>query len=98
MESGRPIKGEQLKKLHSRLEDNWSLVDEHHLEREFSFRDFKEALSFTNKVGELAESLDHHPDIHLSWGKVKVTIWSHKVGGLTENDFVFATRTDRLSR
>ena len=94
----KPLKGEQLKKLHSELGNGWSVVDEHHLEKEYSFRDFREALNFTNEVGELAESLDHHPDIHLSWGKVKIIIWSHKVSGITENDFVFAARADGLPR
>jgi 4a-hydroxytetrahydrobiopterin dehydratase len=94
----KPLKGEQLEKLHLDLGNGWSVVDEHHLEKEYIFKDFRESLNFTNEVGELAESLDHHPDIHLSWGKVKVIIWSHKVGGLTENDFVFAAKVDVLPR
>jgi len=96
-EGAKPLKGERLKNLHSELEGGWCVVDEHHLEKEYSFKDFREALNFTNKVGELAESVDHHPDIHLSWGKVKIVIWSHKVGGLTENDFVFAAKADGLT-
>ena len=55
-----------------------------------------EALDFTNKVGELAENQGHHPDIYLAWGKVKLTIWTHKVGGLTESDFVLAAKADQL--
>ena len=66
------------------------------MEREFKFKDFREALTFTNKVGELAEEQGHHPDIYLSWGKVKVTIWTHKIDGLTESDFVLAAKIDRL--
>jgi 4a-hydroxytetrahydrobiopterin dehydratase len=97
-QDAKPLKGEQLEKLYSELEDGWSVVDEHHLERDYSFSDFREALNFTNEVGELAEDLDHHPDIKLSWSKVKVTIWSHRVGGLTRNDFVFAAKVDLLPR
>jgi 4a-hydroxytetrahydrobiopterin dehydratase len=66
------------------------------LEKEFPFKDFREALAFTNEIGELAESQGHHPDIHLAWGKVKVTIWTHKIDGLTESDFVLAAKVDRL--
>ena len=73
-EGAKPLKGEELKNLYSELEGGWRVVDEHHLEKEYSFKDFREALNFTNKVGELAESVDHHPDIHLSWGKVNITL------------------------
>jgi 4a-hydroxytetrahydrobiopterin dehydratase len=91
-----PLKGNDLAKLRSELKQDWQVVKEHHLEREFKFKDFKEALGFTNKVGELAEQQGHHPDIALSWGKVKVTIWTHKIDGLTESDFVLAAKVDKL--
>ena len=68
------------------------MVDEHHLEREFRFKDFRAALDFTVRVGELAEQQGHHPDIYLAWGKVKLTIWTHKIDGLTESDFIFAAK------
>jgi 4a-hydroxytetrahydrobiopterin dehydratase len=70
-------------------------VDEHHLEKEYKFRNFQEALDFTNHVGELAERQNHHPDIYLAWGKVRLTIWTHKIDGLTESDFVFAAKADQ---
>jgi len=73
----------------------WQVVEDHHLEREYRFKDFREALDFTNLVGELAERVGHHPDISLAWGKVKVTIWTHKIDGLNEADFVFAAKADR---
>ena len=73
-----------------------AVIDNHHLEKEFKFKDFREALSFTNKVGKLAEAQGHHPDIYLAWGKVRLTIWTHKVDGLTESDFVLAAKADRL--
>jgi 4a-hydroxytetrahydrobiopterin dehydratase len=91
-----PLKGNDLAKLRRELKQDWQVVKEHHLEREFKFKDFKEALGFTNKVGELAEQQGHHPDIALSWGKVKVTIWTHKIDGLTESDFVLAAKVDKL--
>jgi 4a-hydroxytetrahydrobiopterin dehydratase len=92
------LKGNDLARLRSELNPGWQIVKEHQLEREFKFKDFREALNFTNKVGELAEEQGHHPDIYLSWGKVKVTIWTHKVDGLTESDFVLAAKIDKLAK
>jgi 4a-hydroxytetrahydrobiopterin dehydratase len=91
-----PLKGQALAQLARELKEGWRVVDEHHLEKESKFKDFREALAFTNKVGELAEAQGHHPDIYLAWGKVKVTIWTHKIDGLTESDFVMAAKIDRL--
>ena len=90
-----PLKGAQLEDLQDKLKNDWKIINEHHLEKDYSFKNFKEALDFTVKVGELAEDQDHHPDIFLTWGKVKVTIWTHKIDGLTESDFIFAAKTDR---
>ena len=90
-----PLKGAQLEDLQDKLKNDWKIINEHHLEKEYSFKNFKEALDFTVKVGELAENQDHHPDIFLTWGKDKVTIWTHKIDGLTESDFIFAAKTDR---
>ena len=89
-----PLHGKRLQELAEQLGGGWSAVDEHHLEKEFRFKDFRQALDFTNKVGELAELVGHHPDIHLAWGKVRVTVWTHKIGGLAEADFVFAAKVD----
>ncbi len=91
-----PLAGDDLNQLMSRLGGDWQVVDEHHLEKEFPFPDFREALDFTNRVGELAEAQGHHPDIYLAWGKVKITVWTHKINGLTESDFVFAAKSDSL--
>jgi len=91
-----PVKGRDLAQLKEQLHADWKVVNEHHLEREYKFKDFKEALAFTNKVGELAEAQGHHPDIYLAWGKVKLTVWTHKIDGLTESDFVLAAKADRL--
>lgn len=75
---------------------DWDIVDEHHLERQFSFPDFQSALDFTNAVGALAEAEGHHPDIYLAWGKVGIKIWTHKINGLTTSDFVLAAKIDGL--
>jgi 4a-hydroxytetrahydrobiopterin dehydratase len=76
--------------------ENWSAVNEHHLFRSCKFPDFKSALDFVNRVGAIAEEQGHHPDILLTWGKVDITIWTHKVDGLTESDFILAAKIDKL--
>ncbi len=92
-----PLKGAELATIHGRLGPSWAVIDEHHLEKEYTFDDFRQALSFTNKVGELAETQGHHPDILLGWGRTKITILTHKVDGLTESDFILAAKIDELS-
>ena len=90
-----PLQGEELARLSAETPD-WSVVERHHLEREFRFSNFQQALDFTNLIGALAESEGHHPDIFLAWGKVGVKIWTHKIDGLTESDFVLAAKIDSL--
>jgi 4a-hydroxytetrahydrobiopterin dehydratase len=90
-----PLKEHEYGELLSQLDDEWKVVAVHHLERSFSFENFKDALAFTNAVGEIAEQQAHHPDIYLAWGKVKVCIWTHKIDGLTASDFFFAAKCDR---
>jgi len=92
-----PLKGAEIEKYRAEIPE-WNVVNEHHLERVFSFPDFRTALEFVNRVGELAEEQGHHPDLLLSWGRVEVRIWTHKVDGLTESDFVLAAKIDRLPR
>ena len=91
-----PLTGPDLQRLQSQLGDDWQVIDEHHLEREYRFDDFRQALDFTVRVGEMAEEQGHHPDICLAWGKVKLTMWTHKIDGLTESDFIFAAKADTL--
>lgn len=93
-ESQEPLKGDAIKKLQHDLGDNWKVISEHHLEKEYSFKDFKEALDFTNRVGAIADQEGHHPDIFLGWGKVKLDLWTHNIGGLSENDFILAAKAD----
>ena len=90
-----PLKGEELDALQEKLGNGWQIINEHHLEKEYIFADFRQALDFTVKVGEVAENQGHHPDIYLAWGKVKLTIWSHKIDGLTESDFILGAKVDR---
>ena len=91
-----PLKGAELQPLHAQLGAGWDVVGEHHLERDYKFKNFREALAFVNRVGAMAEEQNHHPDLLLSWGRARVTIWTHKIDGLTESDFVFAAKCDRL--
>lgn len=91
-----PLAGPELADLQAALGGGWRAVDEHHLEKEFGFEDFRSALDFTNRVGELAEEQGHHPDIYLSWGRVRTQIWTHKIDGLTESDFILAAKIDEL--
>ena len=93
-----PLEGKELRRLESELGGGWKVVDGHHLEKNFDFPDFKEALDFTNRVGEIAEAEGHHPDIHLSWGKVGIEIWTHKIDGLTESDFILAAKIDEAKK
>ncbi len=89
------LKGAELHALSHQL-PNWEVIDEHHITRTFEFPDFKTALGFVNRVGAIAEEQEHHPDILLAWGKAGITIWTHKVGGLTESDFILAAKIDTL--
>lgn len=89
-----PLKGEMLKPLYLQLGEGWTIVEEHHLEKEYTFKNFKEALAFTNVIGKVAEEEGHHPDIMLTWGKVKLQIWTHKIDGLSESDFILAAKIE----
>jgi 4a-hydroxytetrahydrobiopterin dehydratase len=78
------------------LGNDWQLIEEHHIEKQYKFKNFKDALEFVNKVGQLAEQQGHHPDIYLAWGGVKLQLWTHKIKGLHESDFILAAKADRL--
>ncbi len=91
-----PLTSEEIRKKAEQLDPAWQVVEEHHLAREFKFDDFRQALDFVNQVGALAEEEGHHPDIYLSYGKVKIELWTHKIDGLHENDFIMAAKIDAL--
>ncbi|MBI2581831.1 4a-hydroxytetrahydrobiopterin dehydratase [Candidatus Woesearchaeota archaeon] len=90
----KPLSGKTLE-LYLQEIKVWKVID-NHIEKEFKFKDFKTALDFVNKVGQLAEKEGHHPDIYLSWGKVKITLWTHAIDGLSENDFILAKKIDLI--
>src|SRR5260221_10096423 len=89
------LTAEESSTLAARVE-GWSVVGNHHIEKTFKFPDFATALRFVNAVGTIAEEQKHHPEILLTWGRACVTVWTHKVGGLTESDFILAAKIDRI--
>jgi 4a-hydroxytetrahydrobiopterin dehydratase len=91
-----PLTGERLKDYQKKLSSDWKVIDEKRLEKEYNFKNFIDALAFTNQIGAIAEQEGHHPDIFLTWGKVKLIWWTHKIGGLSESDFIMAAKSDAL--
>jgi 4a-hydroxytetrahydrobiopterin dehydratase len=91
-----PLKGAELRSLEAQV-PGWKVIDEHHLLKAYSFPDFAKALAFVNRVGAIAEQQGHHPDIYLTWGKVEIKIWTHKIDGLTESDFILAAKLDQVA-
>ncbi len=92
----RRLEGEELHRYCNRLQDGWELIEEHHLKKTYAFNNFREALDFTVKLGEMSEEEAHHPEIRLSWGKVTVKIYTHVIDGLSRNDFIWAAKADEL--
>ncbi len=91
-----PLAPERVQELLGQLH-GWGVEKNHHILRTFTFPDFVQALDFVNRVGAVAEAEGHHPDIYLAWGMVRVEIWTHKINGLTESDFILAAKIDRLA-
>jgi 4a-hydroxytetrahydrobiopterin dehydratase len=91
-----PLAGDQIVPLLKEL-NGWEVVGEHHLKKVLKFANFREAQEFVNRVGDLAEEQGHHPDICFGWGRAEITIWTHKIDGLTESDFILAAKIDQLS-
>ena len=92
-----PLQGTELGALLKQV-DGWNVVEEHYITKTFTFPDFQKALDFVNKVGALAEEQGHHPDIYLTWGKTEIKIWTHKIDGLTESDFILAAKIDQIAQ
>ena len=90
-----PLQGEEIAKLLPEL-NGWEVVAGHHLKKKYGFSNFRESLVFVNRVGELAEEQGHHPDICFGWGSAEISIWTHKIDGLTESDFILAAKIDEL--
>jgi 4a-hydroxytetrahydrobiopterin dehydratase len=93
-----PLEGARLRELERELGGGWKIVQDHHLEKEFRFKNFRAAMDFAVAIGELAERQGHHPDILIGWGKVKVTLFTHAIGGLHDNDFILASKIDAMPR
>jgi 4a-hydroxytetrahydrobiopterin dehydratase len=91
-----PLRGAPLATLIEQLGGGWRVEGEHHLEKQFRFRDFAGALAFANEIGALADEQSHHPDLHVAWGRLGITLFTHVIGGLSESDFVLAAKIDRL--
>ena len=89
-----PLTSEEISPLAEQISD-WEVVENHHLQKTFKSENFKSALDLVNRVGEIAEEQGHHPDLYLAWGKVEVKIWTHKINGLSESDFILAAKIDR---
>jgi 4a-hydroxytetrahydrobiopterin dehydratase len=90
-----PLKGAELQQILQQV-PQWKAINQHHITRLFTFPDFKQALTFVNRVGEVAEQQGHHPDILLTWGKAEITMWTHKIDGLTRSDLIMAAKIDQL--
>ena len=93
-EGALPLAGEELKRHFDLLEEGWELIEGKKIKKTYKFKDFKGALHFVDEVGKVAEEEGHHPDIELSYGKATITLWTHKISGLSESDFVMAAKSD----
>ncbi len=91
-----PLKGAALQQMQKQIDGGWLVIDEKKLEKEFKFKDFAQALKFVNRVGEVAEKQNHHPDIYFTWGQARIQIWTHSIQGLSEGDFILAAKIDEL--
>lgn len=92
-----PLEGQELRDLEQQLPPRWRVVEGHHLARDYAFPDFVTALAFANRIGAVAEEEGHHPDLCVGWGRVSVTIWTHKIDGLTRSDFILAAKIEELA-
>jgi 4a-hydroxytetrahydrobiopterin dehydratase len=92
-----PLKSGRIKELLAQLNPGWTVNSAGHLLRRYDFADFRTAMAFANRVGDVAEAEKHHPDLHVGWGRCDVEIWTHKINGLTESDFFLAAKTDRVA-
>jgi 4a-hydroxytetrahydrobiopterin dehydratase len=91
-----PIPAERIEALRAGISSDWHVVDGHHLLREIPVKNFRQSLALANRIGDVAESQGHHPDLLVSWGKLTVTLFTHVIGGIHENDFIMAARIDEL--
>ena len=88
--------GEKANEMLNLVNNDWNLVESHHIERVWTFTNFENALEFVNEAGIICEEQNHHADFELGWGRVKAMIWTHKINGLTESDFILAAKFDEI--
>lgn len=93
----KPFTSSQIQEFFSQLQGGWEVVDSKKIQKKFTFKDFNEAIDFVHKVAEVAESEGHHPDIHINYNKVVIELFTHAIGGLSENDFILASKVDQLT-
>ena len=92
-----PLLEDDCRSLLAQLDEGWSLVETHHIEKEFEFSNFVEALAFVNRCGDLAEEVGHHPNLYIhNYKYVKIELWTHKIDGLVESDFILAAKIEQL--
>lgn len=91
-----PLTEDEIKKYLPQIKDDWQVIDSKKLHKQFTFNNFKEAIDFTNKVAEISEEEGHHPNILINYNNVEIDIWTHKIDGLHENDFILASKIDNL--
>lgn len=89
------LRGDEINHYLNELRD-WEVIDEHHLKKNYTFKNFRQAQDFVNRVGNLAEEQGHHPDICFGWGRAEIAIWTHAIDGLSESDFILAAKIDAL--
>lgn len=92
-----PLKKEEIEKYLAEFKSPWEVVEDRKIKKSFTFGDFKEAMQFVNKVADIAETEQHHPNIHISYSKVTLDLWTHAIGGLSENDFLMAAKIENLT-
>lgn len=91
----KPLRGVEIQNYMSKLSGGWNVVDEQYLEKKYAFPNFKSAFHFAETVARIAEQENHHPTITISWGLVRLKIYTHKIQGLSENDFIIASKCDQ---
>ena len=91
-----PLSENEMKELITKISPEWEIIDNHHLLREWKFSNFQSALDFTNVAGSICEEQNHHADFELSWGRVQTIIFTHKIDGLVESDFILAAKFDKI--
>lgn len=93
---GSPLGPDEISEYRWKLDDRWEVIDDRKIKREFKFKDFRETMAFVNRIAEIANAEDHHPDLRISYDRLTVELVTHAIGGLSKNDFIVASKIDRL--